>query len=172
MNEPRRWHALALAASLIASVIALAIIASVTMFVFQHHESTAVSAATAAEEFARARLRFAGQVPLVQIRDGDDSIMNGPRPKSGTRPSPPRTLYVLVFDSRSQRLVRTNLPLNVLGLIRTNGFRYLGELTFLDDTEFDADRLTLTVGDIEERGPGLVLDHAHDRGGQFIAWSE
>jgi len=48
----------------------------------------------------------------------------------------------------------------------------LGELTFLDDTEFDPEPIQLSLAQVERHGPGLVVDYRHPSGGQFIAWVE
>jgi hypothetical protein len=51
-------------------------------------------------------------------------------------------------------------------------FRWLGELTFLDDTEFDPEPIQLSFDDIERHGPGVIVDFRHPGAGQFIAWVE
>ena len=55
---------------------------------------------------------------------------------------------------------------------RGAGFRWLGELTFLDDTEFDPESIQLSLAQVERHGPGLMVDYRHPSGGQFIAWVE
>jgi hypothetical protein len=55
---------------------------------------------------------------------------------------------------------------------RDGWFRWLGELTFLDDTEFDPEPIHLSFDDIRRHGPGLIVDFRHPGGGQFIAWAE
>ena len=53
-----------------------------------------------------------------------------------------------------------------------SAFRWLGQLTFLDDTEFDSEAIRLSLGQLEQRGPGLIIDYWHLSGGQFISWVE
>jgi hypothetical protein len=50
--------------------------------------------------------------------------------------------------------------------------RWLGKLTFLDDTEFDPEAIRLSLKQLERQGPGLIADLRHAGGGQFIAWVE
>ncbi|PYR55005.1 MAG: hypothetical protein DMF91_25405 [Acidobacteria bacterium] len=82
------------------------------------------------------------------------------------------SLHTVVFESRTGRLVRINLPFRVVRLMHPNGFTYLGELTFLEDTEFDSDRALLTLDDLERHAPTLVVDHRHPDGGRFLVWVE
>ena len=55
---------------------------------------------------------------------------------------------------------------------RKGRFEWLGQLTFLDDTEFDPEAIHLSLDQLERRGPGLVADYHHPGGGQFISWVE
>jgi hypothetical protein len=125
-------------------------------------------------EFERARRPFAGQRPLVDIRDGAVPVLSRPSDSSTHVEKGPvaHTLHTVVYESRSGRLVRINLPFRVVRLMHPNGFTYLGELTFLEDTEFDSDRVLLTLDDLERHAPTLVVDHRHLDSGQFLAWVE
>ena len=48
----------------------------------------------------------------------------------------------------------------------------LGQLRLLDDTEFDSEAIRLSLVQLEQRGPGLIVDYQHLSGGQFISWVE
>ncbi len=170
-DATRTWRSIAIAALISAGVVGLAIAGSVTLFVYRHHDSQVVSTTAAADEFNRARAIFAGQQPLVEVRDGDDSIVHrtDAAPKAVDRPAV-QTLHTVIFEARSGRLVRINLPFQVARLMHSSGFTYLGEFAFLEDTEFDGDRVLLTLDDLERLGRGLVVDHRHPGGGQFLVW--
>ena len=62
------------------------------------------------------------------------SHVGGPQPGA-----PLRSFDTIIFDTRGdQRIVRITVPYRFARLFgRGAGFRWLGELTFLDDTEFD-----------------------------------
>jgi hypothetical protein len=82
------------------------------------------------------------------------------------------SFHTVIFDTRGdQRMVRITVPYRVGRLFgRSAGFRWLGELTFLDDTEFDPEPIQLALDQIERHGPGLIVDYRRPSGGQFIAW--
>jgi len=151
----------------VAATIGIAIIAG-SAFFFRHHHSQRVSAQTAEAEFQRLRARFANQRPLLDMnarRVPADAV----QPRAGTTL---HAFHAVIFDTRGeQRLVRIAVPYPVGRLFaRRGGFRWLGELTLLDDTEFDSEPIQLAIDQVEGHGPGLIVDYRHPTGGQFIAW--
>ena len=58
------------------------------------------------------------------------------------------------------------------GLAPAPLLQWLGPLSFLDDTEFDPERIRLTWDDVVRHGPGLIADYRHAGGGQFLSWAE
>jgi hypothetical protein len=89
--------------------------------------------------------------------------------------APLRSFHTVIFDTRgSERLVRITVPYWFARQFagRDRAFRWLGQLTFLDDTEFDPEAIHLSLNELEQRGPGLVADYQHSSGGQFISWVE
>src|SRR5215831_14376660 len=136
----------------------LAFIATAFWFVVSHRTSTGASAQLADVEFARLRARFAGQQPLLDMQRREVSA--APAPPAG--PARLHSFHTVIFDTRGrQRLVRIDVPYWFgRRFARHDGeFTWLGELTFLDDTEFDPEAIRLSVDQIERRGPGLVADY-------------
>ena len=147
----------------------IAFIAGVA-FYFQHRRSENASSQTAEEEFQRLRDRFLNQRPIIDMRER--------RPSANVNASQAGALlhsfHTVIFDTRGgERIVRITVPYQFGRLFkRGRGFRWLGELTFLDDTEFDPERIELSLDQIERHGPGLMVDYRRPSGGQFIAWVE
>ena len=158
-----RWIGVALA---LAGTMA---VFGAVFFYFAHHHSKHVSAQTAETEFQLLRGRFAGQKPLLD--------MDERRPSIGTSAqatvAPLHAFHTMIFDTRGgERLVQVTVPYRFGRLFGRGGFRWLGELTFLDDTEFDPEPIHLSLDQVARHGPGLVVDYRHASGGQFIAWVE
>lgn len=145
-------------------------LAGVTSFYVKHHQTTYTTQQEADREFGRLRARFAGQQPLLDMRERRVSgeVKN---PGNGAAV---RDFHVVIFDTRdSQRMVRINLPYRLgRSFAGANGFRWLGQLTFLDDTEFDPEPIQLSLAQVARHGPGLLVDCRHASGGQFMAWVE
>jgi hypothetical protein len=155
---------------LVAGVFALAALTVLAGFVLRHREATPVTATAAQAEFDRLRARFAGQTALVDMQ-----TRSSRSPATAGSGRPLRTFHTVIFDRRGgDRLVEVSVP---FWLGRTyarhdGAFAWLGELTFLDDTEFDPEPLQLSIHDIERQGPGLLVDYRHPGGGQFVSWVE
>jgi hypothetical protein len=151
-------------------VLAAALIAAAG-FVLRHRESSAASPELAAARFAQLRARFAGEAPLLDMTMRAAAGTGVPAP-GATRL---HTVHTVVFDTRGgSRLLQIDVPYWFARRFagRDRSFQWLGELTFLDDTEFDPEPIRLSLDQIERRGPGLLVDYRHPSGGQFLAWAE
>ncbi|HEX2646930.1 MAG TPA: hypothetical protein VHO95_06855 [Candidatus Dormibacteraeota bacterium] len=148
---------------------ATAVTAGATIFL-QHHRSEQASPQRAEAEFQRLRARFAGQHPLLDMRERRATKERSTSPAG----SIPHAFHTVIFDTRGGgRIVCIAMPYRFARWFgRRTGFRWLGELTFLDDTEFDPEPIQLSVIQVERHGPGLIVDYRHPSGGQFLAWTE
>jgi hypothetical protein len=140
-------------------------------FFASHHESASISEQSAEAEFSQLRSHFSTQQPLIDmnLRQPDKVSRNG---QSG---KPLHTFHTVIFDTRGgQRIVHITVPFWFARLFadRDGEFKWLGQLTFLDDTEFDGEAIHLSLDQLEQRGPGLIVDYQHGSGGQFISWVE
>ena len=152
-----------------AVLIVLTVIGFVLWFFASHHESNPISKASAENEFSQLRSRFSSQQPLI------DMSLRQPVNISNIDQSdkPLHTFHTVIFDTRgSERIVQITVPFWFARLFadRDGEFKWLGQLTFLDDTEFDGEAIRLSLDQLEQRGPGLIVDYQHGSGGQFISW--
>jgi hypothetical protein len=179
--NPRWWDALDVlkgaAAMQITRWITLGVVfagagalAGAVFFYFAHHHSEYASAQSAESEFQRLRTRFAGQSPLLDMQARRAHINASLQQTGATL----HRFHAMIFDTRGgQRIVRIMVPYRFGRLFgRRDGFRWLGQLTFLDDTEFDPEPIQLSLDQIARHGPGLIVDYRHTTGGQFIVWAE
>jgi hypothetical protein len=163
--------ALIIALGLSTVLVIVATVGGVASFYWRCHDSRPASAATAEAEFLALRARFAGQQPLLDM--GERRAHEAE--KAAGAVGPLRVFHTVVFDTRGrQRLVHITVPYWFARQSSGHAgqFRWLGELTFLDDTEFDPEAIQLSLEQIERHGPGLIVDHRHPSGGQFMAWVE
>jgi hypothetical protein len=154
-----------------ASLAAITAIGLIFGFVVSHRTSVAMTTELADAEFARLRARFVNEQPLLDMSRREGSSV-ATRPAVAT---PLRSFHTVIFDTRgSHRLVRIDVPYWFARRFagRDGRFRWLGQLTFLDDTEFDPESIRLSLDQVERRGPGLIADYRHTSGGQFISWVE
>ena len=151
--------------------VLLVVVGVAGWFVSHHRTSVAVSAQGAETEFSQLRARFAHERPLLDMdrRQASASLGNAPRATSL------HSFHTVIFDTRGgQRIVRINVPYWFARRFagRDREFKWLGQLTFLDDTEFDPEAIRLSLDQLEQRGRGLVAYYQRPGGGQFISWVE
>lgn len=146
------------------------------LYFLDHHESLSVSTETAEAEFARLRARFVGHRPLVDMASRSTDAADGADTADGSSaPRSIRAFHTVIFDTGSRpRLLHLTAPVGFARLFadRAGLFLRLGELTFLDNTEFDQEPIRVSIDEIRRHGPGLLVDCRHPGGGQFIAWVE
>jgi hypothetical protein len=155
----------------IGTLIVVALVTGAATYFFQHHRRSIVISPEGAErEFLALRARFSTQQPVLDMDRREAAPLT-----PGSIAAPLRKFHTVIFDTRGgDRLVHIDVPYwlarRFAGADRE--FKWLGELTFLDDTEFDPESIRLSLDAIERRGPGLVAYHRHPGGGQFISWVE
>ncbi len=169
MNRPIR--SIVRAAAVVVLIVILAAIGTGIWFFVSHRDSVSASAQLAEVEFSELRARFSNQQPLLDMsrREAID-VPAVPQPAARLR-----SFHTVIFDTRGgPRIVRITVPYWLARRYagRDREFTWLGQLTFLDDTEFDPEAIRLSLDQIERRGPGLVAFHRHPGGGQFISWVE
>jgi hypothetical protein len=155
----------------VSALVALAVIGAGFWFVRTHRSAVATSVERADVEFAELRRRFSNQEPLLEMSRREVSGM----PLISQGGTPIRSFHTVIFDTRGgNRIVRITVPYWFARRFagRDREFSWLGQLTFLDDTEFDPEAIRLSLDQLERRGPGLVADYQHPGGGQFISWVE
>jgi len=156
---------------LVVAVAVLGVVGAGTWFVLSHRDAAATSAEFAEVEFSQLRARFSSAQTLLDMtrREAADTAFRA------DGQTPLRSFHTVIFDTRGgQRMVRIDVPYWFARRFagRARQFVWLGQLTFLDDTEFDPEPIRLSLDQLERRGPGLVVDYRHPGGGQFISWVE
>jgi hypothetical protein len=157
------WVSGAIAILIIAvAVIAAAIGGGVYLF-FKHVKTDLVAADAAAIAFERARVRFAGQQPLVEFPGPFEAVVH--RDSAAPRRQV-AALNILAYDPDAHKLVRTDIPGWVLRLMSVGGRIRLANLDL-----FGSDN-RLTLEDLERHGPGLVLEIQKKDGARVLVWAQ
>jgi hypothetical protein len=146
------------------------------LMVRSHFHTEVAEKQTADQEFARQRARFAGQLPLVELRKSlaEDEKMVIHRPaESAERHTELKTIRVLVYDSQQSRLIHIDVPLWIMRLMPANRGTRGRQMTLRGNgVDFDFNNGDLTLEDLERHGPGLVVDGIDSRGAQVLVWAE
>jgi hypothetical protein len=162
----KTWLSIALAIVIICAILAVAVIGTAVYVFRQHINAQFVSAQAAQNEFDRARERFNGQQPLIDLSGAHGEPVIHRREGHDTEI---RALRALAFDPRAGKLVRVSLPFWLLRMAPSHNFSFRSA----GDFDFDSDRMHLTVEDLERAGPGLLLDARNPRDGVLVlVWTE
>ena len=167
-RSEQTWISVLIATVIVVGILAVVAIGSTAFFIYRHVNTEITANESADVQFMEARKRFAGQQPLIEIRNDDEPVLHREVIPASIPAAKLDTLRVLAYDTREGKLVRVSIPFWLLRLAPTN------HMTFLRDTgiDFDSDRVRLTLDDLERRGPGLILDQAGRHGSQVLVWTE
>jgi hypothetical protein len=144
--------------------IGIGAIIAVTAWVQQNLQVDTRSASDADQEFSAVRKEFGDRLPLLEVKDGRPQLTGEHAKASGPPATPPATVFVLAWDPDEGRLARFSIP---FWLVRMKGepFRLSAYASGLDD------RVDLRVEDIEQYGPGIIVDTQSRSGERVLVWT-
>ena len=163
-SAKKTWVAVLVAAIMVVCVAVVALVGASAYFVARHVSSAYVETEGADAQFAGVRQRFAGQTPLIALREGGEAIVNRPAPGGEGRPI--TTIHALVYAADERKLVDISLPFWLVRL--SPGDRF----SFIEHGDFDHQRIQLSLRDVERHGPGLILDGVDRNHGRVLIWAE
>jgi hypothetical protein len=155
----------ALGVGVLVLMLGAALLGGTAWIVYQSSSmrSEATTLERAGDELQTIRDRFAGQSPLIVIDDHQRASVVRKTRRSDTSPT---SLHLVAFDPADNRLKRLTLP---FWLLRLSGS---GQIRIGDDVLEQVRGAPLTVKDVEDAGPGLLLDHADRDGRRVLVWTE
>ena len=170
-SSRKTWISILIAGVIIVGVLALTVVGGTAFFIYRHVHSEFTSDQTAEQEFVSARARFSGQLPLIEVRRGDEPVVHRELiPQGAGSARKIESLRVLAYDDSAGKLVRVSIPFWLLRMLPSKNLSFLSDEGI--DVDIDSDRVRLTVDDVDRRGPGLLLDHKDRRGSQVLVWTE
>lgn len=172
MSAKKTWISILIAAVIIVGILALAVVGGTAFFIYRHVNATPASTMAADQEFTSARARFAGQPPLIEIRKGEEPLLHRELLPAERPANAPKlvSLRVLAYDDDSGKLVHVTIPFWLLRMMPSRHLSFLNDERI--DVDLDAERVRLTLDDLERRGPGLLLDTKDKHGSQVLVWTE
>ena len=118
----------------------------------------------ALQRFSDVRATFRPALPMLQVDASGQLIRHEHQPAAkGPRPT---QLDVLAYRAREQRLVRVDIPFWFFKL------KGVAVQIALRGTGLDMERLEVTPADLEQHGPGVVLDETRANGDRLLVWTE
>jgi hypothetical protein len=169
MSTKRTWISILIAAVIVVGILAVSAVGGTAYFIYHHVHTEYTPTDSADRQFQQARARFAGQQPLIEMRNGrDEPVFHREVIPKAMPAAKLDTLRVLAYDTRANKLVNVSIPMWLLRMAPSNKFSFMKD----NGIDFDSDRMHITLDDLERRGPGLLLDQADRRGSQVLVWTE
>lgn len=159
----KTWVSILIAGVIITGVLAVAVVGGTVLFFYRHIDAHFTGPQNADQTFADTRAQFAGQQPLVEVTNADEPVIH--RDASGPRHQI-QALHALLYDERTGKLTRVNVPGWLLRLMSAGGRLRIANVGAFDD------EAKLTLDDLERHGPGVVLDVREPHGAQVLIWTE
>jgi len=148
-------------------VLLLVVIAGAGIyFLSRHIDAKRAPAPEALRAFEAQRASFKDQMPLFQVDNNDRTLPTRPLSSLPTSPNKPEHMWILAWDPDEERLVKISLPFWVLRM----GRRKID--VFGGDREFDLDRLSIDITELERIGPALVIDLRARGGERVLVWTQ
>ena len=155
-------------------VVCVVLVGGAVYMFRQHVQTEPASTQTVEEEFQRARTRFAGRQPLVEVRGTekeDRQVLVHKPPETAERRTDLQSIQVLAYDPRDGRLVRAQVPVWLARMMMSNRDSGRRRIT-INGNNIEFDSGDLTFEDVERNGPGLIVDVGDGRGSQVLVWAE
>ncbi len=135
-------------------------------FLSRHIDSRPANSPDALRSFEAQRALFKDQAPLFQVDNNERTLPTRPLSSLPTSPNKPEHMWILAWDPDDERLVKISLPFWVLRM----GRRKID--VFSGDREFDLERLSIDVGELERIGPALIIDLRARGGERVLVWTQ
>lgn len=165
-KKPKRtWVWVVVGIFFVVVVLAIGGITFTAMWFQQNLTVTEISDRGAAGEFDAVRARFAGQQPLIEVRDGRPQYI-AERASQKNSTVPLKTIHVMAFDNDEGKLVNFSLPFWLLRL-KSGPIRLSAYSQGWDDRG-----VSFRVEDLEKFGPGLLMDINEEDEGRVLIWVE
>jgi uncharacterized membrane protein len=156
-------------------IIGLCIIGIIAMaaagiyFVTQQVQITEASPASAERLFDEGRSRFKGAQPLIELDSDGEIVQSHLTEARRARPASDASLealHILAWDADDEKVVQLEIPFWLLRM-KSGPLDVFSETAGLRRAD-----LRLTVRDLEELGPSLLIDHRGRRGDRVLVWTQ
>ena len=165
MADKRRW---AMIGAATVTVAALAGISLSAVLFNRWSEVSSVDESAAERAFARERKAAGGGPAYVEISpSGQVSVRTELELDTPIRLT---TLHLLAWQPQARNLLRIAFPMWFVRVKMSRAIN-LGTLTSVLTGDWGQINLTVSVEELERRGPGVVLDHRLSGGGRILLWT-
>lgn len=158
------WVVIAIVVIGILGIIAMA---AASMYFFTRHiQMREASPAIAARSFGEVKARFANQKPLIELDDRGEFLRSNLQRERPANPPSLDAMHVMVYDPDDGKVLTFQIPWWLMRLQK-------GESVInFDGRDVNLEDLRITIEDLENFGPTLIIDHTSRSGERVLVWSQ
>lgn len=160
-----RWAQVLIGVGIVVVFLGIGAMVATVAYFSEHMVVSESSAGAAEDEFEKVRQQFRGQPPLVELKDGVSRAVRDPRTSPGSSQGL-QTLHVLAWDSDEEKLINVTVPWWIVRM-KSGPIRFSSYASGLDDSG-----VSLRPEDIEQHGPGIILEGTGPRGERVLLWAK
>lgn len=162
----RRWVPVVAGVGILLAFLAIGAVIAIVTVVRETLEVQTVGETEAVAEFEKIKSRFPGRAPLLQITHEGRPRYTGEHQRVPQHAGPIETLHLLAWDPDERKLAAFSLPFWLLRL-KPGPIRLSAYASGLDDDSVD-----LRPEEVEQYGPGILLDHTTPSGERVLFWAQ
>jgi hypothetical protein len=165
MKVPR-WAQVLLGVAIVMVFLGIGAIIAISAYFSQHVVVNSSSTRESDDEFEKVRKQFNGKPPIFDFKDGAPRYVAARTKVLPEQQKPLETLHVLVWAPDDEKLVNVAIPWWVVRL-KSGPIQFSAYAGGWDDN-----RVRITPGEIEQFGPGIILETTGRRGERVMLWTE
>ncbi len=169
MAKKKNWLLIILGIVIFVVIVGVAAVVGFGYWMYKQMDVSVSSNGNPQQEFSEELTRFKDQTPYIEVKfvDGREEATVHRELEKATR-SKLNRLHLMVYDDREHKVVRMSLPFWLLRLGGNSPINFHN-----GNRGFDPGvRLSVTVEDLERRGPGLVVHTVGRRGETVLIWQD
>jgi hypothetical protein len=161
-----RWAQVLIGIAIVMVFLGIGAIIAISAYFSQHLVVNSSTSSQADDEFERVRKQFNGKPPILEMKNGVPHYVDGRVKLLPDQQRPLETLHVLAWDANDEKLVNVAVPWWILRL-KSGPIQFSSYAGGWDDA-----RVRLTTQEIEQYGPGIIMEAEGRRGERVLLWAE
>jgi hypothetical protein len=161
-----RWAQVLIGIAIVMVFLGIGAVIAISAYFSQHLVVNSSTSSQADDEFEKVRKQFNRKPPIIEMRDGVPHYVDARVKLLPEQQRPLQTLHVLAWDSDEEKLVNVAVPWWLLRL-KSGPIQFGSYASGWDDA-----RVRLTAQEIEQYGPGVILEAEGRHGERVLLWAE
>ena len=151
----------------VVGILGIIAMAAAGMYYFSRHiQMREASPVVAARTFDEVKARFAKQKPLIELDDRGEFLKSNVQRERPSNPPVLEAMHMMVYDPNDGKVVSFSIPWWLMRLRKGESVINFG------GRDVNLEDLRITIEDLEQFGPTLILDHKSPSGDRVLVWSQ